>query len=623
MLPTWLNGRTDIATLAGFAAAGGGLTLLFHRFDWPYAGWFLVATVVALTLTIVSIYSAWSGHRSEQRHKEISLSELSEQLSARDISRRNKSLSPQKPKFVFGNILNSRNPGRQGPPIMSDGPEAVDILGGPGSGKTADVLIPAIFRHAGPALVSTSKTDMAAATIAARLHDGPCYVFDPSGAAAAHSDKHIRDNVVRWTPLSEAVTYKRAQAVARAINRGVTGDNSPESSGSGQFFDQHIVNLVAIVMVYLHSQPGTTLEALTTEIERLDPPPTGDESTDKAAVAQAWSDLRSRIEDAYTLNDAAGKMGDADAARTAQALRKALKKIGTTQSAAMAPNTRAGIMGSAVAIMDAILEESASATLDTAWDDPGALSLDEATLSSVHTLYLVCADEDARPMTNALLEAYISGLNRLKDQTSGTLTMRYLVVLDEIVACTPHPNIPNKWLGDLARSANIKFLVATQSWSDLQKAYGQYGARTLHQNCSGGHLALSRISDEETAKLFTAQAGKLEIWRETSRTESVSKSKGKSDTHIPFDSNHNSNSGKSVTVNKQLVERDVATFATLSQMPVHTGLVVLLGEDQIRGGAVQIALPPWFRDADMQAASHGDKSALETVRARANQAIRK
>ena len=185
------------------------------------------------------------------------------------------------------------------------------------------------------------------------------------------------------------------------------------------------------------------------------------------------------------------------------------------------------------------------------------------------------------------------------------------MVLDEVVNCTPHPSLP-KWLGDLARSANIKFLLASQSYADLQETYGQYGARKIHQNCSGGHIALARNSDEETARLFTAQAGKVELWRESSRTRG--KSKGAAHEGETQLSGFRKNTGSSESTTETLTERDIATFANLSQMRVHNGLVVLLGSDKARGGTLQVTLTPWFKDRDMIAASKGDATALAALR---------
>lgn len=569
--------KSTVAWSVGIPAALGGLTLVLRQFDvGGITTWTAIATVVVLLASAVVVTLSLSDHRAREHHRELALSEASEQLSDRDIRARNKQLDPQKPWFVFGHVLDTHNPKQTGALVMDDGPEAVDILAGPGAGKTTDVLVPAVLRHPGPALVSTTKTDLAAPTLEARRHDGPVMIFDPAGEAAEHPA--LTRDVKVWTPLSEAVTWNRARAIARAMNRGAEGANNQPGGGSGEFFDAQITSLVAILMLYLHTQPGSSLADFVDEYQQLDPAPTGDESQDKVAVAEAWADLRQRIETTRQHHLIAADAGDPAAASIAAELHRALTKFGQTQSAAAAPNTRAGIMGSAEKIVDSMV--SAVDVLETPWDDPGALRLDDF-ISKRHTLYLVCPDESVRPLTNALLEAYISALNRLKRNTRGTLPERYLVVLDEVVHCTPHPSLP-KWLGDLARSANIKFLLASQSYADLQEAYGQYGARKIHQNCSGGHIALARNSDEETAKLFTAQAGKVEIWRESSRTRG--KSKGSAHEGETQLSSFRKNVGTSESTTETLTERDIATFSNLSQMRVHNGLVILLGSDKARGG---------------------------------------
>ena len=59
------------------------------------------------------------------------------------------------------------------------------LLGPPRSGKTSGVIIPAVLAHQGPAVVTSTKPDVARATASTRARDGRAWMFDPSGASSA------------------------------------------------------------------------------------------------------------------------------------------------------------------------------------------------------------------------------------------------------------------------------------------------------------------------------------------------------------------------------------------------------------------------------------------------------
>jgi hypothetical protein len=61
---------------------------------------------------------------------------------------------------------------------------AVLLLGPPRSGKTSGVIIPAVLAHAGPVIVTSTKPDVARASVRARARDGRVWMFDPTGASS-------------------------------------------------------------------------------------------------------------------------------------------------------------------------------------------------------------------------------------------------------------------------------------------------------------------------------------------------------------------------------------------------------------------------------------------------------
>ncbi len=90
---------------------------------------------------------------------------------------------------------------------------AVLLLGPPRSGKTSGVIIPAVLAHAGPAVVTSTKPDVARATARARARDGRVWVFDPTGASSPPAGLEQ----LRWSPVTSALTWDGAVVIARAM----------------------------------------------------------------------------------------------------------------------------------------------------------------------------------------------------------------------------------------------------------------------------------------------------------------------------------------------------------------------------------------------------------------------
>ena len=79
---------------------------------------------------------------------------------------------------------------------------AVLLLGPPRSGKTSAVIIPAVIAHTGPAVCTSTKTDVAFATWRARRRSGRLWVFDPTGGSGPQRGF----GALRWSPVRCAPT---------------------------------------------------------------------------------------------------------------------------------------------------------------------------------------------------------------------------------------------------------------------------------------------------------------------------------------------------------------------------------------------------------------------------------
>ena len=94
---------------------------------------------------------------------------------------------------------------------------AVLLLGPPRSGKTSGVIIPTVLAHEGPAIVTSTKPDVARATAQARARDGRVWLFDPTGARRTPAGVEQ----LRWSPVTSALTWGGAVVIARAMTVSV------------------------------------------------------------------------------------------------------------------------------------------------------------------------------------------------------------------------------------------------------------------------------------------------------------------------------------------------------------------------------------------------------------------
>lgn len=132
----------------------------------------------------------------------------------------------------------------QGEPVASNARGAMGVLGGPGSGKSRGILIPAVMGHPGPVVSASTKPEVLQATQHVRRLMGRTYIYDPAGVGSYPPDVVE----VRWSPLLRAVDYDGAQLVAAAMIQSASFGQSDSSGGS------HFAERAATLLgVYLHA----------------------------------------------------------------------------------------------------------------------------------------------------------------------------------------------------------------------------------------------------------------------------------------------------------------------------------------------------------------------------------
>jgi type IV secretion system protein VirD4 len=88
------------------------------------------------------------------------------------------------------------------------------VIGPQGSGKTLDLLTPALLRAPGAALATLTKVDDLLLSFPARSRDDrPCAVLDPFGLAAGLLE-------LVWDPVTGCVDSMEAERRAKAFTAG-------------------------------------------------------------------------------------------------------------------------------------------------------------------------------------------------------------------------------------------------------------------------------------------------------------------------------------------------------------------------------------------------------------------
>jgi len=114
---------------------------------------------------------------------------------------------------------------RNGQPLYLPPRSSLLVVGPTQSGKTTNLVIPAIRAWRGPVLAASVKSDLLVSSFADRQSKGPCWVVDPGSATGMES--------ASWSPLERAQTRSGAKAVVADLLDHL---RASASSADGEFW---------------------------------------------------------------------------------------------------------------------------------------------------------------------------------------------------------------------------------------------------------------------------------------------------------------------------------------------------------------------------------------------------
>jgi len=348
---------------------------------------------------------------------------------------------------------------------------ALVAFGPPQSGKSAGLAVPALLEWQGPAVASSIKTDLLAATVRRRRELGEVFVFDPFGLAGTPSQT--------WSPLHAARSWDGALEVAWRL--AAAGEVDQKGVEGGDFWaiaaEQRLAPL-------LYAAAGTGA---------------GMDSVVRWVHGQGGRELDA------ALNELTGTARDELALQGAHAAYDAVRAF-----EAQADRTRSSIEATAQALLRAYRFGQVVRSARSCEITPDRLLDDDA------TVYLIGDAKTSkllRPIFLALLSEVVDRAYERATLAGGRLERPLLLCLDEAGNVAPLPNLAE--IASTAPSHNIQLI---SIFHDLAQARSRYGgqAETV-VNSHRARMLLPGVADLETLRYFSGLVGEEEA-RDATRT---------------------------------------------------------------------------------------------------------
>jgi type IV secretion system protein VirD4 len=344
--------------------------------------------------------------------------------------------------------------------VTADPEHAVLVLGPPREGKTSSIIIPTLLAAGGPVLVTSTKPEVMAHTMAVRAKLGTCWLFDPSGSTSCPPG--VRR--LHWSPVSACATWDRTISLAHDI---VTTARPADDSRDGGHWGERAAALLA---AFLHAAAldGRGMRDVLT-----------------------WT-LR---QDGATPH----RILNANGARTASDV---LDGIAST-----APAERSGIWSTAAGALAVYRSEAALALTDSPNLEPAAF------VSGRDTVYVVASSHHQRvaaPMIVALLqEIYTATFAEAgrRAWSSARLDPPVLYLLDEVANIAPLPALPS--IVSEGGGQGLVVVACLQDLSQARQRWKEHADGFL--SLFGTKVLLRGLGDVVTLKAISDLVGDHEV----------------------------------------------------------------------------------------------------------------
>ena len=327
--------------------------------------------------------------------------------------------------------------GRRGPELWVPFDRTTCVFGPQGSGKTLDLLVPALLDAPGGALVTLTKPEDLFLTLEARQAIGPVAVLDPFGLAPG-----VPELVVDVLAGCENAMFAERQAKAFAAGT-IKGATAQSSDQAARFYAGECAK---VLQAYFHAAAiaGRDLDEVLLWVSSPREYPQAEEILRTHPAAEPLWDglLRGAL------------YGDE---------RTAGNTITTVQQAM------------ALFFQRSIRERCVPTTARPATNL-------EHLIRGGGTIYLLGREDpyaSASPLMTAVTEQILDTVRRLGETSEvGRLCPPFLACLDELPSTAPIPTLSTRLANE--RALGLSFILAAQTWRQFVVCYGEDEARTIY-----------------------------------------------------------------------------------------------------------------------------------------------
>ncbi|GAA4127663.1 hypothetical protein GCM10022215_38370 [Nocardioides fonticola] len=327
--------------------------------------------------------------------------------------------------------------GRRGPELWVPFDRTTCVFGPQGSGKTLDLLVPALLDAPGGALVTLTKPEDLFLTLEARQQVGPVAVLDPFGLAPG-----VPELVVDVIAGCENAMFAERQAKAFAAGT-IKGATAQSSDQAARFYAGECAK---VLQAYFHAAAiaGRDLEEVLLWVSSPREYPQAEEILRTHPAAEPlWDGL----------------------------LRGAL--YGDERTAG---NTITTVQQAMALFFQRSIRERCVPT-----PARPATNLEDL-IRSGGTIYLLGREDpyaSASPLMTAVTEQILDTARRLGETSEvGRLCPPFLACLDELPSTAPIPTLSTRLANE--RALGLSFILAAQTWRQFVVCYGEDEARTIY-----------------------------------------------------------------------------------------------------------------------------------------------
>jgi type IV secretion system protein VirD4 len=357
--------------------------------------------------------------------------------------------------------------GHHGRRLLVTQPEtSVLVIGPTRSGKTAGLVIPNLLDWDGPAIATSTKSELVDLTAGRRQSLGPVHVYDPTGEVGD------RVRTVTWSPIAGCDDLDRAWMVASWLcaslqQGGARGDNDwAHWAESGK--------LLIAPLLYIAAITGRTIVDVRTWIHGFD-------------IGTPIGILEEQLLDPATLEDA-----------------DPIRALSMLASVDQRPERERGTVFSTVMRIFNVFTERAVAesALSSRFDA-------DDFLRSRGTLYLCTPRQTPERVASlfvGILMTVVTAAYAVSDNDPSHRKRATLgLFLDELANVVPIDDLPA--LASQGAGRGVMLMSIVQDLSQLRARYGMEKANTILNN-HGCKLILPGISDPETAEVVGKLVGR-------------------------------------------------------------------------------------------------------------------